>query len=106
MAAAALLCASAAHAQSLPRFDVDAQCRKIANFGGSYSEMMMSGCLDNEQSSYDALKAAWGDLPEAMRKQCVKIATFGGPGSYMMLKGCVDNELAAARSNASRSFKY
>lgn len=101
----ALLAPAGALAGDLPRFDVEAHCDRVARFGGGFSAVTMRGCLDIEQSSYDALKRDWPDLPEEMRRYCIEVARFGG-GDYMTLRGCIDLERAAARENAGSSFRF
>ncbi len=95
-----------AQTSSVPRYDVKQQCNKVASFGGTYSEMVMDGCLGMEQTAYDQLKQAWNTLPESIRTNCDKIAKFGGVGSYMTLQGCVEMETGAAKKNAESVFKY
>jgi hypothetical protein len=87
----------------LPHYDVQAHCKKIAGFGGSYSEDMFNTCTDQEQQAYDALKPVWGGLPDTMRKHCDQIARFGS-ASYDMLKTCIDQEQDAKKN--TKGFKY
>ncbi|MDF1600878.1 hypothetical protein PZ895_14005 [Mesorhizobium sp. YIM 152430] len=95
----------AAFGESLPRYDVETECKKIASFGGTFSNMTYVGCLDLEQSSYDGLKRRWPSVPHEMKAECRTIAEFGG-GSYLTLSGCLDMEEAAARDASSKSFQY
>lgn len=74
-----------AHAQEIPRYDVPSHCRKVAEFGGTYSAQMEQSCFEIEQNSYDTLKPIWNDLPESMKTHCDQVARFGGEGSYQML---------------------
>jgi hypothetical protein len=98
--------ASQSRAQGLPQFDVAAYCRVVAGIGGNYSQMLFGGCMDMEQSSYDALKQGWGQVPQATQQYCLQVARVGGPGSYMLLQGCVQMETAAGRQNQQRQFRY
>jgi hypothetical protein len=93
-------------AADMPHFDVAAQCKKVASFGGPFSETTFAGCMEMEQSAYDQLKETWPNLNTSMKNQCSKIASFGGPGSYTTLQGCVEMEREAASSNQNRQFKY
>src|SRR5437660_8260042 len=86
-------------AQEMPRFDVDAHCRQVAGFGGSFSQTVFGSCLDMEQSAYDGMKAGWLTLPAAARQHCVQVASFGGPGSYSILQSCIQMEVQAGRQN-------
>lgn len=98
--------AAPAAATDMPRYDVDAHCRAVAEFGGSYSAVMENGCFDLEQQAYDALKPHWNELPEAMREHCDEVARLGGDGSYSMLKGCIDLELEAGREREGKTFRF
>lgn len=97
---------ASALAQELPRFDVKAHCKVIANFGGSYSAITERGCFQMEQASYDSLKGPWASLPERMKTHCIEIAKFGGTGNYMTLEGCVKLELEATQANEGSEFKF
>lgn len=102
---ALLLLQSFAARAEMPDYDVSAHCKEIAAFGGPPSEMILNGCLKQEQAAYDALKPTWDQLPASIRAHCDEIARFAGPGSFMLLKGCVDQELDAARQNREFQFK-
>lgn len=105
LAAIALLALSSlAHAQELPRFDVEAHCNTIASFGGNFSNMTYNGCIDIEQASYNGLKGRWSEVPAAVRRECIDIATFGGTGDYATLQGCIDMEMSAASNQSTFSF--
>jgi hypothetical protein len=77
-AGAAMIFANSAWAQEMPRYDPVAQCKRIAGFGGSYSETTYGACFDQEQVAYDALKLRWTSIPIAIQKQCDRIGRFGG----------------------------
>ena len=51
---------------ALPRFPVEAHCRQVAGFGGSYSQSLYGGCMDMEQQAYDKLQKTWMTLPQSM----------------------------------------
>lgn len=105
LALAALALASfvgVAHAQELPRYDVPAYCKTIAAYGGG-SSALYNGCMQNEQTAYDDLKANWAGLSAQIKAYCTEIAAFGG-NSYALFQGCVQNETAAA--DAPTTFKY
>ena len=104
-AAFVLLSCAASVAAELPRFDPPKACRQIASLGGGYSEMLYSGCMDLEQSSYDQLKAKWDRLPDRMQDHCVEVARFSG-STYQILFGCIQNEEKAADRNRTKSFRY
>lgn len=89
----------------MPDFDVKAHCNEVANFGGSSSQMILSGCYHQEQASYNARKPIWDRLPAAVRKHCNEVAKFGSPGSYLILSGCVQQESTASKANDNFVFR-
>ncbi len=95
---------SLAHAD-MPHYDVEAHCRSVAAIGGAPSQMILQGCYQQEQSSYNALKPRWDTLPGSLKAYCNDVATLGGDGSYMMLNGCVQQEEASANANSGFQFK-
>lgn len=98
--------AGQAQASELPRFDVEAHCKKVASFGGSYSATLDESCFSMEQGAYDGLKPEWSGLPTNVRRHCEKVAAFGGDGSYSLLESCVRMEVESAGANSNRKFKF
>jgi hypothetical protein len=94
--------ATAAHAQSMPRYNVESYCQEVSDFSGG-SSMIYNGCIDQEQTAYNMLKARWSGFSAQMRGYCDEVASFGG-GSYMLLDGCIQMESDAA--SGTKSFKY
>ena len=90
----ALLAATPALAQEMPRYDVEGHCAEVSRMGGG-SDMIRNGCIEIEQDAYNALKDAWPGLPERTRGYCAEIGAIGG-GSYSILEGCVQMETDAA----------
>jgi hypothetical protein len=91
----------------IPRYDVKAHCNELANFGGTFSQMVMSSCLGMEQTAYDKIKKDWTNIPNSIRRYCNQIATFGGSGSsYSVFESCIEIETGAARRNAETEFHY
>ena len=91
----------------MPYYFTYGHCQRISSVGGGTSEVIRNGCLQQEQSSYDALKPVWNTLPEDLRLHCEGIAAegnIGNEGSYFILRGCVQQELDAAARN--RAFKF
>ena len=88
----------------MPRFDVEAHCKEIASYGGSFSESLNRSCFDMEQAAYDSLKPDWDGLPSAMQLHCEDIARYAGSGSYSLLESCVQQEAKAA--SAAKTFRY
>lgn len=108
LAAGACLLALAgpAFASELPRFDVEAHCKKVASFGGAYSASLDESCFSMEQEAYNGLKPEWGGLPASVRQHCENVAAFGGDGSYSLLESCVQMEVESAGANSKRKFKF
>lgn len=90
----------------LPKFDVDKHCDNISKAMGESSEMIKSGCFEQEQSSYNNLKQVWETLPKNMQSHCTAVAKSMAPGSYMILDGCVTQELNSKKENSNFKFKY
>lgn len=91
-----------AHAQTIPRYNVEGYCQQVADVSGG-SAMIFNGCVDMEQQAYNVLKTMWAQLPGNSRKYCDEVARVSG-GSYSILQGCIEMETNAA--SAPRSFEY
>src|SRR6266850_1708800 len=100
-----LLWATAARADGLPVYPVEKWCEEVSRSAGGRSEMISGGCLDQEQSAYDALKETWAALPGQTQTWCDEVAKSTGGGSYMILNGCVEQENSAAKKNSARQFR-
>jgi hypothetical protein len=92
-------------ANDIPNYPVEEWCEKVSRAGGSKSEMIYSGCINQEQSAYDTLKRSWAALPRQTQEWCDKVAKSTGGGSYMILNGCVDQEISAGKENTTRRFQ-
>lgn len=90
----------------IPKFDVDKHCDNIAKTMGQSSEMIRSGCFEQEQTAYNNLKQVWDTLPKSMQSHCTAIAKTMAPGSYMILEGCVIQEQESKNDNSQFQFKY
>lgn len=97
-----VLVPAVAMAAAMPRYNVEAYCKNVQNVSGG-SAMIYNGCIQNEQTSYNHLKATWGRLPAKVQGYCDQVGQAVG-GSYLILKGCVDNEMNAMQG--TKSFKY
>ena len=91
-------------AGTIPNYDVEQHCDRVARVGGTRSETIDRACLDSEQSAYDALKRNWTALPAEMRSHCDQVAASGGSGSYATLQTCIQQEQKAGRDNSMRRF--
>ena len=92
------LFSSQAKSTEIPKYDANSWCNKVAHSVGGYSEMIMAGCLSEEQESYDTLSVSWSSLPDHTRDWCDKVARSSGNGSYTILSGCVQMEIDAGKS--------
>jgi hypothetical protein len=92
-----------ARADDIPNYPVEQWCKKVAGTAGG-SEMIYSGCMDQEQDAYDALKQSWANVPDKTRAWCDQVAKSPGTGSYKLLQGCIDQEATAREENSKRRF--
>jgi hypothetical protein len=98
--------AGAAQAETiLPTYPVEKWCDQVSRSVGARSEMIYGGCIDQEQNSYNELKASWTTLSNHTQTWCDQVAKATGSGSYMILKGCVEQETQAAKENSTRKFQ-
>jgi len=93
-----VLGAGAAHAAGLPQYEPEQWCHTVASAGGTYSQIVMNGCIIQEQQAYDTLKERWATEPARARAWCDTVATSGGQGSYIVLLGCLVQEDEARES--------
>lgn len=102
--AATLMLASTsiAAAQDMPRYDPVSYCNTVADTVGG-SDMIKNGCIQNEQNSYDTLKASWPSISDRARNYCNDVAMTVG-GTYQILLGCIQNETSAAASTPDFKF--
>ncbi|MCV0371114.1 hypothetical protein [Filomicrobium sp.] len=92
-----------ASAQQIPDFDVEKQCAEQAALvsGGNF---MRNACLQQEQRSYDSLKADWATLAPSIKSHCIEMARTVVP-TYFMLNACVRQEIKAAQEADRFQFK-
>ena len=85
---------STAYAGDIPKFDVDGYCNRIADqIGGS--NQLRNSCINQEQGSYNSLKAKWISIPTRTHDYCTRISLAIG-GSYNILQTCIRQELDAS----------
>jgi hypothetical protein len=95
LTALAPLTSRGAIAQTIPSYNTNAHCQRLAGFGGTFSRSVYGSCLNVEQSAATALQGRWSSIPAPVRERCDRIASFGGSASYSILQNCVDVEMAA-----------
>jgi hypothetical protein len=85
-----LLVATAAMADSVPKYDMARTCRldHAAASGLAVSESMKS-CVRDEKQASAQLQKQWSKFPAAKRAGCVSQNTVGGTPSYVGLLSCL-----------------
>ena len=85
-----LLFATAALADSVPKYDMARTCRldHAAASGLAVSESMKS-CVRDEKQASARLQTKWSKFPAAKRAGCVSQNTIGGTPSYVGLLTCL-----------------
>jgi hypothetical protein len=89
----------------MPNYNPQVWCRSVASASGGFSQVILNGCLQQEQESYDRLRPLWADLPEQMRTWCDQVARASGGGSYVILDGCVEQERQSGRDASQFQFR-
>lgn len=57
----------------IPRYDVEAHCKSVADISGG-SSMIFNGCVEMEQEAYDDIKQIWSSLPQKQKNIVMKLA--------------------------------
>ena len=85
-----LLAATAAMADSVPKYDMTRTCRldHAAASGLAVSESMKS-CVRDEKQALGQLQKQWSKFAAAKRAGCVSQNTTGGTPSYVGLLTCL-----------------
>jgi hypothetical protein len=85
-----LLVATAAMADSVPKYDMARTCRldHAAASGLAVSESMKS-CVRDEKQALAKLQTQWPKFPAQKRSGCVSQNTIGGTPSYVGLLTCL-----------------
>jgi hypothetical protein len=105
-AALAISASPAVAYDPIPNYQVERWCDQVARAAGARSEVIYGGCIDQEQSAYNALRdGTWGGLAPATRNWCDQVARSGGGGSFVILLSCANQETAASRQNGIRRFE-
>ncbi|MGI6852088.1 hypothetical protein [Mesorhizobium sp. 1B3] len=99
---AVLLSSVSAKADSIPRYDPPAYCKKVSDVSGG-AAVIYNGCLEMEQEAYDHLKVVWSGISSNTQNYCDEVARVSD-GSYTILKGCIEMEADAAASTPEFKF--
>jgi hypothetical protein len=82
-------------ADSIPVFNVEPHCRKIAKMTGvsQYLEI----CLQQEQEAKDKLGRHWAQFTPAEKSHCLQLSTLGGDPIYTELLTCLELDREARK---------
>jgi hypothetical protein len=75
-------------ADSVPTFNVQSFCRRVAEMARPVANPDV--CLRNEQEARDQLVRQWTQFPPADRSYCRRLATIGGDPTYTELLTCLE----------------
>jgi hypothetical protein len=84
----ALLGATAALAEEVPRFDIKGICGQAPSLGQS-ARTTDQGCIHDETLARTQLEQQWPGFKENRRNACVQEVSIGGPPSYVALLTCL-----------------
>ena len=84
----ALLAATAAQSEEVPRFNIKAICGEAPSLGQS-AQKTDQGCIHDETLARTQLEQQWPGFKENRRNACVQEVSIGGPPSYVALLTCL-----------------
>lgn len=76
-------------AAALPKFDIDALCRAVADVAGKRSDAVYALCLANEQRAMTEVARLAPKIAAEAAKRCEAVTRQGGSRSYVVLQGCM-----------------
>lgn len=83
-----LLAASAAQAEEIPRFNIDAICSAAPPLGQN-AQVTDQGCIHDETQARMQLGQQWSGFKNQRRDACMQEVSIGGPPSYVALLTCL-----------------
>ena len=83
-----LALATPSAAMDLPRYDSDAYCLELAQYGGGAADLV-DHCIALEGQALALVIQRWPTLSMATQQDCIQITLMGGE-SYDLLKTCID----------------
>jgi hypothetical protein len=86
--ALASLWGTAATAQPLPRFDIEATCRTAQALTAEDRDPVQ-GCMRDEADAERQLRAVWSSAAASHRETCAAETQIGGPPSYVDVLTCL-----------------
>lgn len=106
LVAGMMVACGAAHAQSVPHFNVESACKEVATNGGLYSHTTYVDCVDMEQDSYQKVKNRWFSTSGEIRAMCLDLVKTGGLPMYSNLSDCIDMEEDSKEKSHTKRFEY
>lgn len=88
---------------AIPDLDAIALCKRNAA-AIDQGAFVVKACLEQEQESYNALKARWSALDEQTRLVCIQNAAAIDQG-YYLIRACVEQEQEAKAAVDGFEFK-
>lgn len=80
---------AAAATDSVPKFNIERNCRSELSGGSSIGETMAS-CTADEQRARDELVPRWSAFSSADKKLCIQETKIDGTPSYVELETCLE----------------
>ena len=77
-------------ADTVPRYDVRATCRKAVALAGGSEGRSVENCMAGEDTARKDLEKEWAKVPAAERTQCIGTVAVGGSPSYVELLTCLE----------------
>jgi len=85
-----LLFATAAMADSVPKYDMAQTCKLIAAAAAGLTlDQSMKNCIRGEKRARTQLQKQWSTFPSTNRASCVGQNNIGGAPSYVALQTCL-----------------
>jgi hypothetical protein len=76
-------------ADSVPKFDMQRQCRADADEVNGRLNATIKRCVADEQQALTQLTAQWTEFRDSDRSQCTQEASIGDTRSYVDLLTCL-----------------
>ena len=77
-------------ADTVPRYDVRATCRKAVALASGSVGRSVENCMAGEDTARKDLEKEWAKVPAAERTQCIGTVAVGGSPSYVELLTCLE----------------
>jgi hypothetical protein len=92
---------SAASAQQLPRFNIEATCRTAQALTAEDRDPVQ-GCMRDEADAERQLQAIWSGASAAHRQTCAAETQVAGPPSYVEVLTCLQMQQGTASTAPPR----